>query len=67
MTDRRRLPGDVAELWSKAYEHKIKVGYHRRRLRETMAKLRSRCDQLGIPVPPLPNTEGSQSPQGGAE
>lgn len=63
MSDMRRLPPDVACLWSDAHSHKVKVGYHRRRLRETMAKLRQRCDQLGIPVPPLPNAEGSHSPK----
>jgi hypothetical protein len=55
-----RLPEDIARLRSEAHAHKVRAAYHRRRLRETMAKLAHACEQFGIPVPPLPN---AQSPR----
>lgn len=58
-----QLPNDVRVLRSQAHSHKVQAAYHRRRLRETMAKLDGLCKRLGIPVPPLPNAQSSQSPR----
>lgn len=58
-----KLPNEVATLRSEAYGHKMRAAYHRRRLRETMAKLDKLCRHLGIPVPPLPNAQSTRSPR----